>query len=261
MPELPVIQSLWIGKCLSEMERLCINSFLLQGHPFHLYTYDQVAGIPAGVETKDASAVISPDLVFKNQNRASYSGFSNLFRYKLLLEKGGYWVDTDLVCLKPFLNSGDYVFAAERKLPEKPEFWTRVLPRFFFPEETFTTEKVCSCIIKVPPGSAIMDFCFREAAKVEPENLKWGQTGPFLLTKAVKKFKLQSHILGPELFCPVDWWDWRQFLDASPNPDQLNNAQAVHLWHEMWRKNNIDLSGQFPETSLYEKFKQNYLSD
>ena len=32
-----VIQSLWIGDRLSVMERLCIQSFLDQGHQFHLY--------------------------------------------------------------------------------------------------------------------------------------------------------------------------------------------------------------------------------
>lgn len=51
---LPVIQSLWIGGSLSVMEQLCITSFLKNGHPFHLYTYEDVKNIPDGTIVKDA---------------------------------------------------------------------------------------------------------------------------------------------------------------------------------------------------------------
>ena len=40
--DLPIIQSLWIGQRLSDLERLCIRSFLQKGHPFHLYTYNEI---------------------------------------------------------------------------------------------------------------------------------------------------------------------------------------------------------------------------
>ena len=33
------IQSLWIGPRLSNMEHLCIKSFIDHGHKFHLYIY------------------------------------------------------------------------------------------------------------------------------------------------------------------------------------------------------------------------------
>ena len=35
-----IIQSLWIGPRLSNMEYLCIKSFIDFGHEFHLYTID-----------------------------------------------------------------------------------------------------------------------------------------------------------------------------------------------------------------------------
>ena len=41
------------------------------------------------------------------------SGFSNFFRYKLLLERGGWWVDADMVCLRPFAFDKEHVFASE----------------------------------------------------------------------------------------------------------------------------------------------------
>jgi len=83
----PIIQSLWIGESLSNMEKLCISSFLKNGHPFHLYVYDEVKGVPEGTILKDASKILPPNMIFKYKDHDSYAAFANLFRYKLLLEK------------------------------------------------------------------------------------------------------------------------------------------------------------------------------
>ena len=57
-----VIQSLWVGDRLRTMERLCISSYLRNGHDFHLYTYNPVEGIPDGTVVKDANEVM-PNIV------------------------------------------------------------------------------------------------------------------------------------------------------------------------------------------------------
>ena len=100
MNKLSVIQSLWIGKKLTVMERLSISSFLQNGHSFHLYVYDDVSGIPDGVTIMDASKILSPGRIFKYKNHNSYAGFANLFRYKLLLEKQGEWESLELLNMK-----------------------------------------------------------------------------------------------------------------------------------------------------------------
>ena len=115
----PLIQSLWIGDRLSTMERLCITSFLEHGHPFHLYVYDEVANVPRGVILEDATEIMPRDKIFRYKEHDSVSGFSNLFRYKLLLERGSYWVDSDEICLAPFPSEPEYVFASEAVQREK----------------------------------------------------------------------------------------------------------------------------------------------
>ena len=37
-----IVQSLWVGNSLSNMEVCCIKSFLKHGFTFHLYTYESV---------------------------------------------------------------------------------------------------------------------------------------------------------------------------------------------------------------------------
>jgi hypothetical protein len=237
----PIIQSLWIGESLSNMEKLCISSFLKNGHPFHLYVYDEVKGVPEGTILKDASEILPPNMIFKYKDHDSYAGFANLFRYKLLLEKGCYWVDTDIICLEPFQQRVEYIFAGEKIYKQNNAY------------------KATNCIIYVPIGSTIMDYCFTEAMKKEPDKLQWGETGPNLLTFAIKKFDMVSYVANPSVFCPVDWWSWYQLIEESSNIEMLKASRSVHLWNEMWRRNNINKSGNFPENSIYEQLKRRYL--
>ncbi|MCF8323269.1 MAG: hypothetical protein K9I26_09045, partial [Flavobacterium sp.] len=105
---LPIIQSLWIGDTLSLNEQLCITSFLFHGHEFHLYTYGTIKNVPDDTIIKDANRIIPSDKIFKYR-KGSYAGFADWFRYKLLFEKGGFWVDTDVICMKPFLFDSNII--------------------------------------------------------------------------------------------------------------------------------------------------------
>ena len=111
-----LVQSLWIGDSLPAMQRLSISSFLRNGHGYHLYSYNDIDGVPPGTTVKDAATILPRDSIFFYQTgfgKGSYSAFSNLFRYKLLLERGGWWVDTDVVCLRHLDFQQAMVFATE----------------------------------------------------------------------------------------------------------------------------------------------------
>jgi mannosyltransferase OCH1-like enzyme len=110
-----IVQGLWIGPELSAMEQLSIASFLRNGHEYHLYVYGEVKNIPVGKKVKDGDEEILPvSMIFQYRREKSYSAFSNFFRYRLLLERGGWWVDTDTICLKPFRFEEEYVFSSEK---------------------------------------------------------------------------------------------------------------------------------------------------
>ncbi len=69
------------------------------------------------------------------------------------------------------------------------------------------------------------------------------------------------YVADPIIFCPVDWWDWKQFLSESPDNDVPTNSQAVHLWNEMWRRDKVDKSSNFFENCIYEQLKKLYLNN
>jgi hypothetical protein len=96
-----VVQSMWIGDTLSMMERLSIASLLKNGHPYQLYVYQKTSGVPEGVIFRDANRILPAKYIFTYHN-GSYAGFADWFRWELLYQKGGYWVDTDIVAVRPF---------------------------------------------------------------------------------------------------------------------------------------------------------------
>ena len=234
-----VIQGLWIGAELSAMEQLSVSSFLSNGHEYHLYVYDAVRNVPAGTLVRDAGEILPASSIFQYRRQASYAGFANFFRYKLLLERGGWWVDTDVVCLKPFDFADEHVFATEMCRGE---------------------EVTTSGIIKAPAGSPAMAYAWGVCQKKNPRELVWGETGPRLMGEAVGKFSLGRFQRPSEVFCPLDYSSWHRVLEPGFETGFGETTRAVHLWNEMWREAGQDKNAEYDPACLYERLKRKYLS-
>jgi hypothetical protein len=232
-----VIQGLWIGSDLSVMEQLSICSFLRNGHEYHLDVYDDLRNVPPGTTVKDAAVILPRSRIFQYKHQASYAGFANFFRYKLLLERGGWWADTDVVCLRPFDFPDPYVFGSE---------------------VCDGREVVTSGVIKAPAGSEAMGYAWNICQSKVPEQLMWGETGPRLVAELVEKYSLDPYVKSSRLFCPLGYEQWRQLLTPQPDESLLDLTYAVHCWHEMWRAAGQDKNASYEPDSLYEQLKRRY---
>jgi hypothetical protein len=232
-----IIQGLWIGEELSAMEQLSLASFLAHGHEYHLYTYERVRSVPAGVVMREAEEILPQSRAFMYSQHRTWSGFANFFRYKLLLERGGWWADTDLVCLRPFDFGDDFVFSSEFSVGR---------------------QMVNIGAIKTPAGAEIMSYMWDVCQTKDPAKLVWGETGPALMEQAVEKFALQRHVQSWKTFCPIGFRDWTKLLDPDP-PSLGDETFAVHLWHEMWRAGNQDKNAHYHPDCLYERLRRQYL--
>jgi hypothetical protein len=114
-------------------------------------------------------------------------------------------------------------------------------------------------MIKAPAGSSIMAYAWGVCQSKDPARIVWGETGPKLMARAVRKFSLGKYKKPHYVFCPIDYEEWRTVL--RPGLEVLFDARtyAVHLWNEMWRAAGQDKNDEYETTCLYEKLKRNYL--
>jgi hypothetical protein len=224
------------------MEQLSVSSFLHHGHPFHLFVYDEPRNVPPGTVLQDAAKILPRSKIFQYKDHPSVAGFANFFRYKLLLERGQWWVDLDVVCLKPFRFAGDHVFASEHK------------------SNTDMTEVVTNGIIRAPAGSKAMKLAWEKCRRCDPATLKWGETGPLLLQRIVQELALSAQVHPAKTFCPMPYYLFFDAITPGRPWDFHRKTFAIHLWNEMWRRKNFDKNGDYSRICLYEELKARYLS-
>jgi Glycosyltransferase sugar-binding region containing DXD motif len=222
------------------MERLSLSSFLKTGHDVHLYTYEDVKNIPSGVVVKDGNEII--DHSFLDYRKfINHGTFADFFRYALLLKRGGWWVDSDIVALKPFDFPEHYVFGCMGPYPyPEPVNKVRGLRRPPRPDPPDIEEKwpgawVCNAVMKAPAGSWIMKYLWDECLQCDPANIRWSeQVGPKLLDKAVRKFSLHDFVKNTKYFNPIAPEHVRQFVDPDITWDLPGHTYAIHFWNDMW---------------------------
>jgi hypothetical protein len=209
--------SLWIGPALSPSEQLCIRSFLDHGHAFELYTYGSVTDVPEGCAVLDANRILGEEHVFayrRGKGKGSYGAFANLFRYKLLFERGGWWVDTDVVCLSRAIADAEVQLAREDE------------------------KTVGNAILKFPAGHSCMEIaCMR--AMAAGHDVRWGETGPTLMSKLAKSCSLEGFLVPTASFYPIHFSEFSSLI----RPDQCERVERkvagatfLHLWNEMFRR-------------------------
>lgn len=233
-----IVQGMWIGPELSVMEQLSIASFLTNGHEYHLYVYDEVKHIPAGATVRDANEILPASMIFQYKHSKSYAGFANFFRYKLLLARGGWWADSDIICLRPFSFPEEYVFASEKN---------------------GDAQIATSGVIKTPPASEVMSYAWETCRSKDPGQLRWGETGPRLIEEALRLFSLEKYLKPFQVFCPLGYLEWAKVLDPDAHQGFDRSTHAVHLWNEMWRREGRDKNDRYHPDCLYERLKRKYL--
>jgi glycosyl transferase-like sugar-binding protein len=243
------IQSLWIGERLSVMEKLSIQSFLACGHTFDLYAYQHIEGVPRGAQLRDANEIMPLDLDnFRYDDVPCAAAFASAFRYKLLGEKGGIWVDTDVVCLRPIYLDEDYCFP---------------LTSGFLMLGRNAGFSVDNWFIKAPKGSDFIRYCYDAAMQRAGTSMPWGTLGPTLLTAAVQQFSLGRFARGP-LFFPINWKRFRLFVNPTVEARLSwtifhHYSVAIHLYRAMWNSGGLDIGGTYASKSIYEMLKARYL--
>lgn len=258
-PALPAVSMFWHGPALSRLERLCMRSFVANGHTVRLHAYQELAGVPEGVTMVDATTVLPRAALDSHARSRPLALFADRFRYQLLQGHGGLWVDTDVVCLKPFAYTHQEIFGWQDErainnavlgLPAGhplAEWMLRICeqPHRLHPYDNFKTRR-----------RKLMARWLGMSSKEQ-----WGATGPQGFTQAAQHLGHAHKALPFWHFYAVHYLNWRAVFDSTlaENPALLSASYGLHLWNEMARRTpGFDKNGRFPQESVFEQLCRRY---
>jgi Alpha 1,4-glycosyltransferase conserved region len=232
-------QSFWLQPRLTPLEDLCISSFIAHGHRFTLYSYNEIERVPEGCVLEDARTVLPEDAVFGYRTGpvvGSPAAFANLFRYKLLLDRGGWWVDTDTLCLTDDIRDTEYVFVRGHDMV------------------------YANGIVRVPAGSEFAAKAFERAA-AQGKDVEWLGNGPTLFTELIAEMGLEAATWPTSDFLPLGWDEAIAVFDpqrADEVAGRVGNSTFHHLWNQMLMMYNILKTVRPPKDSYLERMYARY---
>ena len=225
----------WHGK-LSLYEQRCINSFVFHNFDVRVWSYEQI-DIPIGARLFKASEIlpISELNTFKvwNSKTNQYehhgginSGFSDLFRFNLLMKHDGWWFDTDVVCLrdesdfKTLLNNKQIVVGKE--------------------DDTYTNGAILNF-----PSRSINQLALNKCIEIcnNSREFEWGVVGPKLITNFVKENNLEKEVYDRLTFYPLRYDELDYFFQPhlKQRAEEVSkNSYTTHLWNWNIIKTGID---------------------
>jgi Glycosyltransferase sugar-binding region containing DXD motif len=222
----PLAQSLWVGRSLRWIERLCIKSYLDNGWRFQLYAYDEPDNVPDGCEVLDASAIIPAKDVFKEgygsgSHAGSIGAFSDLFRYALLHKRGGMWTDTDVINCRKFEPDGKRFISTELS------------------DAGLVT--LNGAIMAAPAGDELVGRAYDRARALLASNEKmfFTRIGPYLLAEVALDLGVDTiELMPPAFLSPISWMNTATLLqpfDVLMSREDFKQAINIHVFTETWR--------------------------
>lgn len=128
-------------------------------------------------------------LIDEYYNRGKFNGVSDLVRYELLYEYGGFFPEADAICLNNveelFTEDNEYCYTVYENEIVKPGF--------------------VSPILAANKGNKFLENIINDLHEIKPENLKnkvWASTGNEYLKHAIEKFSPKIKIFPSHFFIP-----------------------------------------------------------
>jgi len=267
------LQTYWSGPPLSLLELLCLESWVAFGARVDLFTHDDVSSMREQVPVSIRSYVnvLDGDVIVDRSKKFNYTGghkskrddafkalpFSDLFRYELLRQRGGIWMDFDIILIRPIpakLLRAPYFFVSERTMQAGAY------------KSKETSKPTNACIGARDPHSKWAEEICKASEGVVADSA-WTFMKIFQSTLGPD---LHRYIQPPEFIMPVNWWDLdgifipaekleggclkSKFGVAQTCATILKNPKTVgvHLFRSILRKRGMPYEdeSQIPPTSL-----------
>ncbi|UCI29387.1 glycosyltransferase [Mesorhizobium sp. B4-1-4] len=198
------------------------TSMRAAGHPVRVWSYapEKLAFlVPHRIEVCNADDIMPQALFERIVAGSEIRYFSDIFRYVLLYEHGGLWMDTDVILLRPFPFRGDHFFNLQWRGSHKGHF-------------------ICGNVMHAKPYSRHMRALYEMSIERfhSGHGKDFGDVGPKLLSDYIASdagAELRDQVFGPMFFNAIDWMEIDRFeKPITELADYLNDERVfgIHLW-------------------------------
>lgn len=211
------LATFWDGARLPPLDQACLLSFVHHGFDVQVFSYVKIENLHSDLRPRNAADIVDQSYTtqFRIAGRPSLSHFSDIFRYRLFETSDCVWIDTDLLCLKSF------------EIPATGNFLTLETP-----------SSLNGAISRLDPQITDLQAILAEVEALAGRDLKWGATGPALITKQLGAAAIAA-ARPPEEFYPFHWNEW--YLPFLPEAavrciTMTAQSSAIHLWNNIVEK-------------------------
>lgn len=243
------VNSFWIGSKLGAVHAACLRSFVRNGHDVVLHAYGRPNDTPDGVRIFDANKLMLESEIISHKKTGSLALASDIYRYRIMREGLGVYIDADMYCIKPLTNE-NYLFGFETEgrlngavlnLPQKSKLLFDILraaenPHFIPPWMKFHKR-------------AIGTIRERLGYPRHISTRTWGSIGPSLITHCVRENELMSKAKAVDIYYPLECSQTDKLFERGTRIEDIatEKTQAIHLFNTMIKGKAI-----LPDTPLHQ---------
>jgi Glycosyltransferase sugar-binding region containing DXD motif len=225
-----VLQTFWHGRAIGAYQLLCLRSFADRGHQVEVFSYDADLRLPGWIERRSAAEILSREQVLRPLQAERFAIHGNLFRYALLHQRGGWWIDPDVVLLKPDLP--------DEKL-------------FFAGMDVFN--RTSTGVLKFPKGHPIVKAALDKTLALGDSVPEWEHAGAPLLTDLLRQHGLDPALRTRDPLGPLSWFEVPDLFNPAKRADietRCVSAIFLQLHDEVWRRAGVPHRLGPPEGSM-----------
>lgn len=223
------IKTFWHGTEIGPYPLMGFKSFADRGHRVEVFTYSTDLKAPDWISVRDAAEILPRERVLRPIDAAGrFAIHANLFRYALLHRAGGWWVDPDVVLMKPDLPEAEVYVAGRNEFGFAPV-----------------------SLLKFPAGHGLLTAALAEIEMMGDAPDAWDSGGSPLLTTLAPAYGISQTRQAP--LGPVSWYGVADLFDPSKAEtirEKCAPFDFLHLHHDVWRRAGIPVHLAPPEGSF-----------
>jgi hypothetical protein len=222
----------WHGE-LSKFEYGCILSFVKAGFDVNVWSYTNIK--VEGVTSRNAAELLDESLLYKifhhfnerTSEHSSLAAFSDLFRFKVLSAYGGWWFDTDCICIR---SSDQFkLLRGDKNLIVGLEDKNRLAVNSVI----YSNKEIASKLFK-KAESLVIDKNYALSY--------WGEIGPVFISQFALDENLFDSMLPTHNFFQIANDQHRVFIENDINYAMqiLKHSYVTHVWTSRWKEFGIN---------------------